>query len=165
MCGGTQIQEALSIVDNDYVAPVSDPKADANSTNSTNTPGAGRIAKPKFKNMFDMVYVGARSAQIVQENYFHDLLACNKNDNVNASTSMKSVVAVEGAKYLIPLADNEKLQYDKKIEEYMVSKHTQKHDKVNLKEFVPMTPPPIKRRFREPSELEKNQDVLFYISK
>ena len=219
------MQEALSIVNPEYIplpptgntTTTSTSTTDANtSTDSDNTsdntptattlptPGANRISKPKYKHLFDMVFVGSRGAQIIQENYFHELLSCNSvnnTNNVNTATNntnntnidsnnsntkntKKSIVAVEGAKYLIPLSDAEKTQYDTKIDEYIndgsssssssssnskgsnnSGSNDSDNNNINIrKQFVSMNPPPIQRRVRELNEHHKNQDVLFYIS-
>ena len=96
------------------------------------------LDKPKFLQTFDCAFVSARFAQCIELPYF---AACLKDH--------QAVVAVETAKFLVPLAPKVQVEFSKKEEEYA---HQHGWNKIQ--------PPPVFRRHRD--ENDKEDDVMFY---
>ena len=106
--------------------------------------GISSITKPKFEGFFDGIFVSARSAQCIQQDSFKKLL---KKPN-NESSSGGGLIAVETAKFFVPLSKKMQKDFTDKEEEYATA-----HD------WVKITPPVFRRR-RDEMDLE--DDVMFF---
>ena len=96
------------------------------------------LDKPKFLHAFDCAFVSARFAQCIELPYFG---ACLKEN--------QAVVAVETAKFLVPLAPKVQAEFSKKEEEYASKQGWNK-----------IKPTPVFRRHRD--ENDQEDDVMFY---
>jgi hypothetical protein len=65
------------------------------------------LTRSKFKGLFDFVFVSSRFAQIIGEDFFRDILLPDK----------RSVVVVETAKFLVPIHQDLKSEFNKKVVE------------------------------------------------
>ena len=130
--------------------------------------GPSILDKPKYENLFDGIFVSARSAQCLEMPSFKKLLksrekVCSDTDNVPANADnldMKlghnqdqslhgSVVAVETSKFLVPLSKKVQSEFNKKIEEY-----------ATVHGWSSVSPSPVFRRRRD--ELDTEDDVIFF---
>jgi hypothetical protein len=64
------------------------------------------LTKPRYHKQFDAVFLSARTAQCLDQPYFDELL------------KDQALIAVETAKFLVPLLKKSKEEYAKKIDEY-----------------------------------------------
>ena len=101
-------------------------------------PPSSVLDKPKFLQTFDCAFVSARFAQCIELPYFP---ACLKDH--------QAVVAIETAKFLVPLAPKVQVEFSKKEEEY-----------ANQQGWNKIKPPPVFRRHRDENDHE--DDVMFY---
>ena len=106
--------------------------------------GITSIAKPKFEGFFDGIFVSARSAQCIQQDSFKKLL---KKSN-NSSSCGGGLIAVETAKFFVPLSKKMQKDFTDKEEEYAAA-----HGWVKIA-------PPVSRRRRDEMDLE--DDVMFF---
>jgi Domain of unknown function (DUF4471) len=105
-------------------------------------PMTGVIDKPRYQELFDGAFVSSRFAQCIEQPYFKSLL---KPD--------KAMIAVETAKFLVPLSKQVQEEFNKKIDEYAQKQQWKKAtDKGRC--------PPVPRRRRDEKDLE--DDVFFY---
>ena len=123
------------------------------------------LDKVKYENMFDGIFVSARSAQCIEKEYFKKLLR-TKSKSRNTSSEyncidsalpicqqlkenqLGSIIAIETAKFLVPLSKKQQKEFNIKEEEYA---SMNKWTKIN---------PPVSRRRRD--ELDLEDDVIFY---
>jgi hypothetical protein len=105
---------------------------------------ASQLDKPKYANLFDGIFVSARSAQCIQASSFSKLLKSPDGDRGGG------LIAIETAKFLVPLSKKLQSDFKEKEEEYAASHGWKK------------IPPPVTRRRRD--ELDLEDDVLFYVN-
>lgn len=67
------------------------------------------LQKSRYQGLFNGIFVSSRYAQIIGEPYFPGLL--NK-------TAGRSFVAAETAKYVVPLNQDTKQEFEKRLEEF-----------------------------------------------
>jgi hypothetical protein len=70
----------------------------------------------KYKNLFHGVFISSRFSAILKEETFKDILVSSppaKEDDY------PNIVAVETLKYLIPINNDIRQEYNKRIQEYM----------------------------------------------
>ena len=124
--------------------------------------------KSKYKHLFDIVYVSNRVGQILQENYFDDLLKANDEKQ----TSSHSILCVETVKYMVTLNNKEKTLYNDKIMEFATgtnpneisnadAESTGTSDKKQRYHAL-NAPYPINRRSRDGNDSIVTPDVLFF---
>ena len=128
------------------------------------------LDKQKYHNLFDGVFVSARSAQCVEMTYFKKLLKMNSKQKNNSNDKDKdkssiaetgltptqhvnenqlgSVIAIETAKFLVPLSKKQQKEFNLKEEEY-----------ASINGWTKI-PSPVPRRRRD--ELDLEEDVVFY---
>jgi Domain of unknown function (DUF4471) len=105
---------------------------------------ASQLDKPKYAKLFDGIFVSARSAQCIQASSFSKLLKSPDGDRGGG------LIAIETAKFLVPLSKKLQSDFKEKEEEYAASHGWKK------------IPPPVTRRRRD--ELDLEDDVLFYVN-
>ena len=96
------------------------------------------LDKSKFDDFFDATFVSARATQCIETNYFKTMM---KTKN--------GIIAIETAKFLIPLTKKVQIEYNKKIEEY-----------ASKQEWIEVKPSPVPRRRRD--ENDNEDDVIFF---
>jgi Domain of unknown function (DUF4471) len=106
--------------------------------------GATLLDKPKYANLFDGIFVSARSAQCIQAPSFGKLLKSPNGDRGGG------LMAVETAKFLVPLSKKLQSDFKDKEVEYAASH--------GWKKILP----PVSRRRRD--ELDLEDDVLFFVN-
>ena len=124
------------------------------------------LDKAKYENLFDGIFVSARSAQFTQMDYIKKLVK-KKSKSKNISTEdncvnsgglpvfeqqnenqFGSTIAIETAKFFVPLSKKQQKEFNVKEEEYASSNGWSKIS------------PPVTRRRRD--ELDLEDDVIFY---
>ena len=105
--------------------------------------GLPSIAKAKYEGFFDGIFVSARSAQCIQQESFKNLLKKSDNDSVSGG-----LIAVETAKFFVPLSKKMQKDFTDREEEYATAHNWIKID------------PPVFRRRRD--ELDLEDDVMFF---
>ena len=105
---------------------------------------ASLLDKPKYTNLFDGIFVSARSAQCIQTSSFSKLL------KAPSEGSGGGLIAIETAKFLVPLSKKMQADFRDKEEEYAASHGWKK------------IPPPVYRRRRD--ELDLEDDVIFFVN-
>jgi Domain of unknown function (DUF4471) len=105
---------------------------------------ASLLDKPKYTNLFDGIFVSARSAQCIQTPSFSKLL------KAPSEGSGGGLIAIETAKFLVPLSKKMQADFRDKEEEYAASHGWKK------------IPPPVYRRRRD--ELDLEDDVIFFVN-
>ena len=77
---------------------------------------SANFQKSKYENFFDFVYISNRSAQVMNEDFFANIL---KPQSHYSNNDMHAMVAIESAKFFVPLAKKEqKSEYVVKVKEY-----------------------------------------------
>lgn len=99
------------------------------------------LSKPKFQGLFDAVFISARYAQYMEDDFLSNVL--NKQEN------KKALIAVETAKFLVTLSGDVKKAFSEKLDEFSEKKSWRK-----------LTEAPVFRRRRDERDLE--DDVHFY---
>lgn len=97
------------------------------------------LTKPRWQGFFDTVFVSARAASCLEHEWFAQVL---REDGLG-------LVAVETAKFLVPLTRDQKTEFAAK-EETFAAKHN----------WTRMVAPPVPRRRRDEQDLE--DDVVFF---
>jgi len=97
------------------------------------------LTKPRWQGFFDTVFVSARAASCLEHEWFAQVL---REDGLG-------LVAVETAKFLVPLTKDQKTEFAAK-EETFAAKHN----------WTRMAAPPVPRRRRDEQDLE--DDVVFF---
>lgn len=97
------------------------------------------LTKPRWQGFFDAVFVSARSGGCLEHDWFAQVL---RDDGLG-------LVAVETAKFLVPLTMDQKTEFVAK-EEAFAAKHN----------WTRMGAPPVPRRRRDEKDLE--DDVIFF---
>jgi hypothetical protein len=73
----------------------------------------------KYNNLFHGVYVSSRFSAILKEETFKDILVSSSPSSPTNEDEYPNIVAVETLKYLIPINNDIRQEYNKRIQEYM----------------------------------------------
>ncbi|CAE7648766.1 Dnaaf3 [Symbiodinium microadriaticum] len=101
------------------------------------------LKKEKYRSMFDGVFISNRSAQFVNDPLINTIL----KDTIDGK---KCLVAVETAKYCIPLLRNQRKEFNVKLKEYGISQG-----------WNHCITPPVRRRRRDSAD--DMDDVMFFV--
>lgn len=115
------------------------------------TGGSSLLDKAMFTNMFDGIFISARSVQYLEKPCFQKILKGSiKENNIEGEggTSVKGLIAIESAKFVVPLSKKQQEEFNRKEEEFAASHGWKK------------IPPPVPRRRRDEFDLE--DDVMFF---
>lgn len=114
------------------------------------TGGSSQLDKAMFTNMFDGIFISARSVQYLEKSCFQKILkgSIKEKDDIEGGTSLKGLIAIETAKFIVPLSKKEQGEFNRKEEDFAASRGWKK------------IPPPVPRRRRD--ELDLEDDVVFF---
>ena len=115
------------------------------------TGGSSLLDKAMFTNMFDGIFVSARSVQCLDKPCFQKILKGSVKENDiegEGDSSLKGLIAIETAKFIVPLSKKQQEEFNRKEEEFAASHGWNK------------IPPPVPRRRRDEFDLE--DDVVFF---
>ena len=114
------------------------------------TGGSSQLDKAMFTNMFDGIFISARSVQYLDKSCFQKILkgSIKEKDDIEGGTNLKGLIAIETAKFIVPLSKKQQEEFNRKEEEFAVSHGWNK------------IPPPVPRRRRDEFDLE--DDVVFF---
>jgi hypothetical protein len=76
------------------------------------------LRKDKFQSFFDGIFISNRSAQFSAEPLANSIL---RSQTLPSSTPKKCLVAVETAKYCVPLLRNQRKEFQVKLKEFGLS--------------------------------------------
>jgi hypothetical protein len=111
--------------------------------------GPSQLDKSMFTNMFDGIFVSARSVQHLERSCFKKILKGSmKEHDIEGDQSPKGLIAIETAKFMVPLSKKQQAEFNRKEVEFAVS-----HGWTRI-------PPPVPRRCRD--ELDLEDDVIFF---
>lgn len=111
--------------------------------------GPSQLDKSMFTNMFDGIFVSARSVQHLERSCFKKILKGSMKEHDNeGDQSPKGLIAIETAKFMVPLSIKQQAEFNRKEVEFAVS-----HGWTRI-------PPPVPRRRRDEFDLE--DDVIFF---